>query len=208
MTVQNLFQSWSLQLKQTGSSSCLIQLEESSLFLWFRGALLPETFWLILSRRRSFFSVAFSFPSVNFSTSLSETSANLPECSSSSEKVSMWKFGHSSRKSPVTIVFAPRSHFVIEISKEQAARLRGKLSCNWLIILVTMATPISSHVKDKNHIIKMIIAVRLMSSVCFAHRYHWKGEGGRVFPGCRLIGMCRWMGSHFHDMGLHFYKSC
>ena len=33
--------------------------------------------------------------------------------------------------------------------KEPAARLRGKLSCNWLIMLVTMAKPISSHVKDK-----------------------------------------------------------
>ena len=49
-------------------------------------------------------------------------------------------------------VFAPRSHFVNEISKEPAARLSGKLSCNWLIMLVTMATPISSHVKDKNSI--------------------------------------------------------
>ena len=39
-----------------------------------------------------------------------------------------------------------------EISKEPAARLSGKLSCNWLIMLVTMATPISSHVKDKNGI--------------------------------------------------------
>ena len=28
----------------------------------------------------------------------------------------------------------------------------GKLSCNWLIMLVTMATPISSQVKDKNSI--------------------------------------------------------
>ena len=37
-----------------------------------------------------------------------------------------------------------------EISKDQAARLSGKLSRNWLIMLVTMATPISSHVKDKN----------------------------------------------------------
>ena len=49
-------------------------------------------------------------------------------------------------------VFAPRSHFVNEISKEPAARLSGKLSCNWLIMLVTIATPISSHVKDKNSI--------------------------------------------------------
>ena len=49
-------------------------------------------------------------------------------------------------------VFAPRSHFVNEISKEPAARLSGKLSCNWLIMLVTMATPMSSHVKDKNNI--------------------------------------------------------
>ena len=39
-----------------------------------------------------------------------------------------------------------------EISKDAAACLSGKLSCNWLIMLVTMATPISSHVKDKNRI--------------------------------------------------------
>ena len=31
--------------------------------------------------------------------------------------------------------------------------LSGKLSCNWLIMLVTMATPLSSHVKDKNSIV-------------------------------------------------------
>ena len=37
-------------------------------------------------------------------------------------------------------------------SKEPAARLSGKLSCNWLIMLVTMATSISSHVKDENSI--------------------------------------------------------
>ena len=49
-------------------------------------------------------------------------------------------------------VFAPRSHFVNEILKEPTALLNGKLSCNWLIILVTMSTPISSHVKDKNSI--------------------------------------------------------
>ena len=38
------------------------------------------------------------------------------------------------------------------ISKEPTARLSGKLFCNWLIMLVTMATPISSHVKDKDGI--------------------------------------------------------
>ena len=43
-------------------------------------------------------------------------------------------------------------HFVNEISKELAARLSRKLSCNWLIMLVTMATPISLHVKDINSI--------------------------------------------------------
>ena len=32
------------------------------------------------------------------------------------------------------------------------SNLSGKPSCNWLIMLVTMATPISSHVKDKNSI--------------------------------------------------------
>ena len=49
-------------------------------------------------------------------------------------------------------VFASRRHFVNEISKEPAVRLSGKLSCNWLIMLVTVATPISSHVRDKNSI--------------------------------------------------------
>ena len=42
--------------------------------------------------------------------------------------------------------------FVNEISKELSTRLSRKLSCNWLIILVTMVTPISSHVRDKNSI--------------------------------------------------------
>ena len=49
-------------------------------------------------------------------------------------------------------VFTPQSHFVNEISKELAVCLSGKLSCNWLIMLVIMGTPISSHVKDKNSI--------------------------------------------------------
>ena len=48
--------------------------------------------------------------------------------------------------------FVPRSYFVSEISKEPAARLSGKLPCNWLLILVTMAKPVSSHVKDRNSI--------------------------------------------------------
>ena len=33
-----------------------------------------------------------------------------------------------------------------------STRLGEKLYCNWVIMLVTMATPISSHVKDKNSI--------------------------------------------------------
>ena len=49
-------------------------------------------------------------------------------------------------------IFTLRSNFVNEMSKELAARLSGKLSCSWLVMLVTMATPISSHVKDKNSI--------------------------------------------------------
>ena len=52
-------------------------------------------------------------------------------------------------------VFAPQSHFVNEILKELAMSLSGKLSCNWLIMLVIMVTPISSHVKDKNSIFTM-----------------------------------------------------
>ena len=49
-------------------------------------------------------------------------------------------------------IFTPRSHFLNQISKELAMRLSGKLSCNWLIMFVTMETPISSHMKDKNNI--------------------------------------------------------
>ena len=40
----------------------------------------------------------------------------------------------------------------MKISKEPAVRLSRKLSCNWLVMIVTMATLIASHVKDKNSI--------------------------------------------------------
>ena len=49
-------------------------------------------------------------------------------------------------------VFAPQGHFVNEISNQLTACLSEKLYCNWIIMLVTMATPISSHMKDKNSI--------------------------------------------------------
>ena len=39
--------------------------------------------------------------------------------------------------------------FVVKTSKTIKKR---EVSFNWLIMLVTMATPISSHVKDKNSI--------------------------------------------------------
>ena len=39
-----------------------------------------------------------------------------------------------------------------EISNQPTARLSEKLYCNWIIMLVTMVIPISSHVKDKNSI--------------------------------------------------------
>ena len=55
-------------------------------------------------------------------------------------------------------VFTPRSNFVNEISKEPAARLSVKLSCYWLIMLITMATPVASHVKDKNSIFSIFPA--------------------------------------------------
>ena len=45
-------------------------------------------------------------------------------------------------------VFTPRGHFVNEISNQLTVRLCEKLYCNW----VTLATPISSHVKDKDSI--------------------------------------------------------
>ena len=39
-----------------------------------------------------------------------------------------------------------------EISNELTVRPSKKFYCNWVIMLATMATPISSHVKDKNSI--------------------------------------------------------
>ena len=39
-----------------------------------------------------------------------------------------------------------------EISNQLTVHLSEKLYCNWVIMLVTMATPISSQVKDKNSI--------------------------------------------------------
>ena len=64
--------------------------------------------------------------------------------------VNIWQL--TDKVTGYSTVFAPRSHFVNGISKEPAARLSGKLSCNWLIMLVIMSTPISSLVKDKNSI--------------------------------------------------------
>ena len=38
------------------------------------------------------------------------------------------------------------------------------------------------------------------ASVCTLKRIHYLGRGGGgVLPHKRLMGMCRWMGSHFHD---------
>ena len=37
-----------------------------------------------------------------------------------------------------------------EISNQPTARLSEKLYCNWIIMLVSMATPIFSDVKDKS----------------------------------------------------------
>ena len=41
---------------------------------------------------------------------------------------------------------------IILIFSVPKVKILMKLSCNWLIMLVTMATPIPSHVKDKNSI--------------------------------------------------------
>ena len=40
-----------------------------------------------------------------------------------------------------------------EISNRRIARLSKKLYYNWVIMLETMATPVSSRVKDKNSIL-------------------------------------------------------
>ena len=91
-------------------------------------------------------------------------------------------------------VFTPRSHFVNEISKEPAACLSGKLSCNWLIMLVTMATPISSHVKDKNstslRAMKMWFFSKGKILVCHQYLYNKKNI---IFFHVRLISLIsRW----------------
>ena len=55
-------------------------------------------------------------------------------------------------KSSNSTVSTPRGHFVNEFSNQPTARLSEKLYFNWVIILVTMATPISSQVKDRSSI--------------------------------------------------------
>ena len=49
-------------------------------------------------------------------------------------------------------VFAPRSHFVNEISKEPAARLSGKLSCNWQIMFFFVFFVLNLHHTKRIHI--------------------------------------------------------
>ena len=66
---------------------------------------------------------------------------------------SVRKSQNSNKEEKNSTVFALRGHFVNEVSNQKpTARLSEKLYCNWVIMLVTMATPISSHMKDKNSI--------------------------------------------------------
>ena len=39
-------------------------------------------------------------------------------------------------------------------------------------------------------------------------RREGRGGGGRVLPSSRLMGMYRWMGSHFHDCIDHYVSGC
>ena len=60
-----------------------------------------------------------------------------------------------SNKEEKNSIALPSSHqeaTLNEISNQPTARLSEKLYCNWVIMVVTMAIPISSHVKDKNSI--------------------------------------------------------
>ena len=50
------------------------------------------------------------------------------------------------------IVFAPRSHFANEISKEPAARLSGKLSCYWQIMFFLVFGGLNLHHTKRIHI--------------------------------------------------------
>ena len=47
----------------------------------------------------------------------------------------------------------------------------GKLSCNWLIMLVTMVTPISSHMKDKNSIFTARDDFLVKGKILVFHQY-------------------------------------
>ena len=49
--------------------------------------------------------------------------------------------------------------------------------CNWLIMLVTVATPVSSHVKDKNSIF----------TVCGEDMTFWRQEKSRYFISIYII---------------------
>ena len=51
--------------------------------------------------------------------------------------------------------------------------------------------------------IKKYVIIRANSVTMWSRRsrriyVHWGGGGGAL-PSNRLMGMCRWMGSHFHD---------
>ena len=61
----------------------------------------------------------------------------------------------------------------------------GKLSCNWLIILVTMAKPISSHGKDKNSIFtardeNMVFLVK--GKILVFHQYLYNKKNLQLKP--------------------------
>ena len=60
-----------------------------------------------------------------------------------------------------------------KISNQLTARLSEKLCCNWAIMLVTMVTPISSHVKDK---VSLLRAVKICfflvkGTILISHQY-------------------------------------
>ena len=60
-----------------------------------------------------------------------------------------------------------------EISNQPTTRLREKLYCNWIIMLVTMVIPISSHVKDKNSIVTARGDFLVKGEILVFHQYQY-----------------------------------
>ena len=70
--------------------------------------------------------------------------------------------------------------------------MSGKLSCNWLIMLVTMATPISSNVKKKIAFSLRAVKITLVSSIHLTMQrdFYFSVVSTGFFGGLKTSGVC------------------